>query len=170
MPRRPLLAIVGGLVIALPTLAGSQVCNGFATLAHSRLQVFGRAGFPEGAKTLSGGVTFGQANSFAQISAGIATFDVADASAFTIGGGGGYQVSLDTSERVHVCPTAFVALSFGPNDTDFFGDGGRVDVSQRTFAFAVALGGTVAPSPTVQIINPASRSPSSSRVAPPLSA
>lgn len=150
---RGLLAVMASGLAVMPTLATGQVCSGFASFAQGPFQVLGVASFNDEAKTFGGGFAFGGAGAFGQLGIGTTSYDNLDGSTFTFGAGAGYQLSLDKTGILHLCPNAAVAFGSGPNDLDVFGDGSLViDLSQTDFTFGVALGAVASRSGQTQII------------------
>ena len=129
------LTVIAACLGASP--APAQLCTGSASFTDGRFQVSSAAGFSEDATAFGAGFAYGGKTPFGEISVGTtsfsATFDgqrpqYLNGSSVSVAAGGGYQFQLGTKGKVHVCPTAAVTYSAGPNDVNIFGFGASLGV------------------------------------------
>jgi hypothetical protein len=104
----------------LVTLLGStslaaQVCAGFPSFQGRPIQVQGSALFNNNSNAFRGGVGLGGAGAFGNLDLGTVHIDALNGSAATVGGGVGYQLSLDKKGTVQMCPAVGVEFDIGPN-------------------------------------------------------
>ena len=149
------LAALTGCLCVRP--AAAQLCTGFAPFTDGRYQASAAAAFTENAMGFGAGFAVGGKTPFGEVFLGSTSFDEPDGSSFTVSAGGGYQFQLGTKGKVHVCPTADLSYTAGPNDVDIFGDGTYfLDFSELGFAFGVSLGFVAGQSPRSKIVPHAS--------------
>jgi hypothetical protein len=118
------------------TPLASQVCAGFPSFQGRPIQVQGLALFNNNSKAFGGGVGLGGAEAFGNLDLGTVHFDAYNASAFTVGGGVGYQLPLDKKGTVQVCPAVGVEFDIGPKN--ILGTG--FDYSETDITLGIGVG------------------------------
>jgi hypothetical protein len=158
--RRALLLSLA-LSFMLGGRAAAQMCTGMPSFSSGQMQVTAGGSFADGASSFGG--TFGYGvpkNFYGKAGIGTTSYDAFDGSSLDLSLGGGYQIPVQASRAMEVCPVANLSLGSGPSDV--LADG--VDVSSRTFAFGAAVGGQVGRNPQLQIVPNASFQFANSRV------
>jgi hypothetical protein len=134
MSRASQFAVLVTLLGSTPL--GAQVCAGFPSFQGRPIQVQGMALFNNKSKAFGGSVGFGGAEEFGSLDLGTVRFDAYDASAFTVGGGVGYQLPLDTKGTVQMCPAVEVGFDVGPKNIR----GTGFDYSETDISLGIGVG------------------------------
>lgn len=141
------------LTFALAARSAAQTCTGMPSFSAGQMQVTAGGSFADGASSFGGTFGYGVPKSFyGKAALGTTSYDAFDGSSVDFGLSGGYQIPLQSSRTMEVCPVASLSVGSGPNDV--LGSG--VDMSSRTIAFGAALGAQVGNSPQLQIVPNAS--------------
>jgi hypothetical protein len=131
----------------------AQTCTGMPSFSAGQMQVTAGGAFEDGASSFGGTFGYGVPKSFyGKAGLGTTSYDGFDGSSLDFGLGGGYQIPLQSSRAMEVCPVASLSIGSGPNDVL----GTDVDMSTRTFAFGAAMGAHVGNNPQLQIVPTAS--------------
>jgi hypothetical protein len=150
MRRIVLLSLA--LPLCLSVQAVAQTCVGMPSFAAGRMQVSGGAQFADGASSVGASFGYGSPKGlYGKAGIGSTSYDAFDGSSFDLNFAGGYQIRMQ-HRAAELCPVASLSLGSGPNDV--LGSG--VDMSNRTFAFGAAFGGSVGRNPQVRILPNAS--------------
>ena len=150
--RRALLLSLA-LTFTLGARAMAQTCTGMPSFSAGQMQVTAGGAFEDGASSFGGTFGYGVPKSFyGKAGLGTTSYDGFDGSSLDFNLGGGYQIPLQSSRAMEVCPVASLSIGSGPNDVL----GSDVDMSTRTFAFGAAMGAHVGNNPQLQIVPNAS--------------
>ena len=150
--RRALLLSLA-LTVTLGARAMAQTCTGMPSFSAGQMQVTAGGAFEDGASSFGGTFGYGVPKSFyGKAGLGTTSYDGLDGSSLDFGLSGGYQIPLQSSRSMEVCPVASLSIGSGPND--ILGTG--TDMSSRTFAFGAAMGAHVGNNPQLQIVPNAS--------------
>jgi hypothetical protein len=150
--RRALLLSLA-LTFAVGAKAVAQTCTGMPSFSAGQMQVTAGGAFEDGASSFGGTFGYGVPNSFyGKAALGTTSYDGFDGSSVDFGLSGGYQIPLQSTRAMEVCPVASLSIGSGPNDVL----GSDVDMSTRTFAFGAALGAQVGNNPQLRIVPNAS--------------
>jgi outer membrane protein with beta-barrel domain len=146
--RRSLVVSLALLAI-VRTAAVAQTCQGLPSYSRGQMQVTGNAEFGNGMDSFGGTFGYGQpAGVFGNVGIGTTSIDALDGSSFDIGVGGGYQMTVGPTKKIHLCPVASLGLGMGPKDVG----GSGVDFSSQNFGFGVALGTSLPGGPRMQVV------------------
>jgi hypothetical protein len=141
------------LTFTLGARAVAQTCTGMPSFSAGQMQVTAGGSFADGTSSFGGTFGYGVPKSFyGKAALGTTSYDAFDGSSVDFGASGGYQIALQSSRTVEVCPVASLSIGSGPNDV--LGTG--VDMSSRTFAFGAAMGAQLGNNPQLQIVPNAS--------------
>lgn len=149
-----ILAALALATLATATTAMAQQCLGLASYRGQPLQAYGAGNFADNATFVGAGLGYGGTNAFGQVQLGSMNHDQFGASSVAFGGGGGYDVAVSQSGRMHLCPMANVAFQVGPNNID----GSGVNYGETDFALGAGVGYLATSTRTVDIIPAASLS------------
>ena len=149
MRRALMLGLV--FVSVAPLVAQGQTCLGLPSFGRAPVQL--SAGLTTGGDltTIGGGIAWGGAGPFFGVNAAFVDIDEVDESAFSVGGGVGYQISGASMSRlrsgalpqatstrsIQWCPLAAIEYQIGP-EFDFLGE--TLDLSALSLSAGVNLG------------------------------
>ncbi|MGN6392833.1 MAG: hypothetical protein ACTHM9_11385 [Gemmatimonadales bacterium] len=150
MRRTILLSLA--LPLCLSAQAVAQTCVGMPSFATGRMQVSGGAQFADGGNSVGALFGYGAPKGlYGKAGIGSTSYDAFNGSSFDLNFAGGYQIKMQ-HRAAELCPVANLSFGSGPNNV--LGSG--VDVSNRTFSFGAAFGGSVGRNPQVRILPNAS--------------
>jgi hypothetical protein len=142
--KRLVAAIVCSLIWCSP--ASGQTCRGQATFENVPLRVGGDVAFSGDMVTFGGGVRKSFDRFFAGGGALFHSISDFDSGATSVGGYGGTEMTVDSAQKFHLCPTAGILLTFGPSP------GADIDASSFTFSAGASLGFVASTSGTTSIV------------------
>lgn len=148
------IAILALGVLAVATTAAAQQCLAFASYRGQPYQAYGAGNFTDNSTFVGAGFGYGGSNAFGQAQLGTMNHDQFNASALTLGVGGGYDVATDDAGKLHLCPMANVAYQTGPDNIN----GTGVNYRETDFALGASMGYLAASSRQVDIMPMASLS------------
>ena len=103
--------------LALGAKAAAQTCTGMPSFSAGQMQLAAGGSFADGASTFGGTFGYGVPKSFyGKAALGTTSYDAFDGSSLDFGLSGGYQVPLQSSRTMEVCPVASLSVGSGPND------------------------------------------------------
>ena len=132
------------LLVAEP--AGAQQCSGAAPFTASRFRAGVVGERRDDRARLMGALAVGVRRAFAEVSAGIATYDAFPTTATVVGLAAGLE--RDVGREVHACPRASLLVGLGPRDIA----GGDVDASTLDGQLGVDVGRAFALARHVQLV------------------
>jgi hypothetical protein len=147
-------AILALAVLAFATAAAAQQCLAMASFRGQPYQAYGSGNFTDNTTFVGAGFGYGGTNAFGQAQLGSMNHDQYNASALTLGVGGGYDVATDDAGRWHLCPMANVAYQTGPDNIN----GSGVNYRETDFALGASMGYLAAASRQVEVMPMASLS------------
>ena len=136
--RRATFSLFITLFASLPIRQGlSQTCRGYPSFASGSTQATAQASFGESSKGFALGLSFGSRTAFGGASIGAISYDDLDGSTTVLGAEAGYQVPLNTTSTVQLCPMVSGSIGMGPKDIN----GSGIDASSRDASFSLSIGG-----------------------------
>lgn len=144
MLRARRVVLVLTLLAGLAVRVSAQICGGNASFAGSPIKLGGSLDFSSSVTRFGGHAAFGSTGVFGVANVGFGSFD-GGGSSFSVGGTGGYQVSVKAKRPVQICPLVSVGFTSGP-------DAGDINVSSRAFSGAGAVGIELGSSPKFKLV------------------
>ena len=144
MVRASFAALVGIVLLAEPGEA--QHCAGAAPFASSRFRIGAVGERRDDRARLTGALAIGGRRKFAEVSAGIGTYDAFDTPSTLVGLAAGLEREM--GRGVRACPRASVLAGIGPRDIA----GGDVDASTLDGQLGVDVGRAFALARHVQLV------------------
>ncbi len=150
MNRRALELCAVVLLCVVPARrVSAQVCLGKPSLKAAPTNIGIGAEFTDGAKGISGGVTFGNDKAFGGAGIGYLSYSDFDASSTVFTGAGGLSIPVSEASGVRICPLAQATYGYGPNEESVLG---QLKITTLGLLGGVAIGGAVEVSPGFSVI------------------
>ena len=124
------------------SIAAAQECLGFVPFRQRPVHFFVRGAFDNHTSLYGGGVGAGSSLAFGELDVEGIGVDSLGASAFTVGIGGGLQLSLNRSGTAHFCPLVQATFWLGPNSLGVanFNYGPSTHFRETDYTFGGAFG------------------------------
>lgn len=149
-----IFAILALVLLASATAATAQQCQAFASYRGQPFQAYGAGNFTDNTTFVGAGLGYGGRNAFGNIQLGSMNHDQFGSSSVAFGGGGGYDVAVNQSGSVHLCPMGSLGFQVGPHNIN----GSGVNYSETDVSLGVGAGYLTSPSRQIDLIPMASLS------------